>query len=166
MSELAHTGHSRRSVLKRALVLAGGAIGIGAVTQDAHAQLSLGRETTLYGRQWRLETPARKPGDALQPGDQSAIYGELLDRRNGRVIGQFHGSRLALQGYAGLEVHTFVLPGGTLVGMGTSLLDEAVFAVIGGTGRYAGAQGSYAAKQRLREYGGNGTAEFKLTLGS
>jgi hypothetical protein len=61
-------------------------------------------------------------------------------------------------------VHTFVLPGGTLVGMGNSLLGEAVFAVIGGTGKYAGAKGSYAATQRLREYGGNGTAEFKLTL--
>lgn len=164
MSEL---GQSRRSLLKRGLVVAGGAVGLGAIgSKEARAQLPIGREVVLYGGRWRLETPGRKPGEALQPGDHSAVYGELLDKRNGRVIGQFHGSRLALQQHAGVEVHTFVLPGGTLVGMGTSLLDEAVFAVVGGTGRYAGAKGSYAATQRLREYGGNGTAEFKLTLGS
>ena len=164
MSEL---GQSRRSLLKRALVVAGGALGLGAVSaKDARATLSLGRDSTLYGRSWRLETPGRRPGEAIQPGDHGAVYGELLDGRNGRVIGQFHGSRLALQEHAGVEVHTFVLPGGTLVGLGTSLLGEAVFAVVGGTGRYAGAKGSYVATQRLREQGGNGTAEFKLTLGS
>jgi len=164
MSEL---GQSRRSLLKRALVVTGGAVGLGAIgSKEARAQLPIGREVTLVGRQWRLETPGRKPGEAIQPGDHSAVYGELLDKKTRKVLGQFHGSRLALQGHAGVEVHTFVLPGGTVIGMGTSLLDEAVFAVVGGTGRYVGAKGSYAATQRLREYGGNGTAEFKLTLES
>ena len=36
--------------------------------------------------------------------------------------------------------------------------------MIGGTGRYAGATGSYVARQSLREHGGEGTAEFTLTL--
>ena len=164
MNEL---GQSRRSLLKRALVVAGGVVGLGAVgSKEARAQLPIGREAVLYGSGWRLETPGRRPGEAIQPGDHGALSGQLLDGRRGNVIGQFHGSRLALQGHAGIEVHTFVLPGGTLVGLGTSLLGEAVFAVVGGTGRYAGAKGSYVAIQRLREQGGNGTAEFKLTLGS
>jgi hypothetical protein len=162
---MSETGQSRRSLLKRGLVVAGGAVGLGAIgSKEAQASLPIGRAVVLAGRQWRLETPGRRPGEALQPGDQSAVYGELFDRRNGRVLGQFHGTRLALQRNAGLEVHTFVLPGGTLVGMGTSLLGEAVFAVVGGTGRYAGAKGSYAAIQRLREFGGNGSAEFTVTL--
>jgi hypothetical protein len=58
----------------------------------------------------------------------------------------------------------FLFPAGTIVGMGTSLHGEATFAVVGGTGIYADARGSYVAKQRLREQGGNGTADFNLTL--
>jgi hypothetical protein len=50
------------------------------------------------------------------------------------------------------------------MGMGTSVLGRAIFAIVGGTGAYANAKGSYAAHQRLRELGGNGTAEFDLTL--
>jgi hypothetical protein len=169
MSELAH-GQNRRSLLKKALVAAAGAVGVGALAKDAHSQIGLplngNREIRLYGRSWRLETAGRRPGEAIQPGDHGAVYGDLLDGRSGKVVGRFHGSRLALQAHAGVEVHTFVLPGGTLVGLGTSLLGEAVFAVVGGTGSYAGAKGSYVAIQRLREQGGNGTAEFKLTLGS
>jgi hypothetical protein len=44
---------------------------------------------------------------------------------------------------AQLETHTFRLPGGTLVGMGTATPEgESVFAIIGGTGRFPGATGS------------------------
>lgn len=170
MTELAQ-GQNRRSLLKRAFVLAAGAVGVGAVAKDAHSQIGTGlpvdgREVRLYGRSWRLETPGRRPGEAIQAGDHGVVYGDLLDAQQGHVLGQFYGSRLAMHGQAGVEVHTFVLPGGTIVGMGTSVLGEAVFAVVGGTGSYAGAKGSYVAKQRLREQGGNGTAEFKLTLKS
>ena len=177
MSELATIGnaHSRRSMLKRSLVLAAGAIGIGAAAKDTRAAapiLAIPQELRLHGRHWRIDTPGRRPGEALRLGDQAAISGELLDRPNGKVLGQFFGSRLAVQAAhggharadAGVEVHTFVFPTGTIVGMGTSLHGEATFAVVGGTGVYAGAQGSYVAKQRLREQGGNGTAEFNLAL--
>jgi hypothetical protein len=164
------TLQNRRMLLKRGLLAAAGAVGLGAATRDAKATLAMPatgtRELRLYGRAWRLETPGRRPGDAIQPGDHGAVSGELLDRPNGRVIGRFHGSRLATgpRAHAAMEVHTLVLPKGTIVGMGTSLLGEAVFAVVGGTGAYATARGSYVARQRLRELGGNGTAEFTLTL--
>jgi hypothetical protein len=164
-----HNGQSRRSLLKRALVLAGGAVGLGVAGKDARA--ATGSGLRLYGSNWRLSTPLRRPGEAIRPGDHGAVYGDLLDGPKGKVLGQFYGSRLALQAApanaradASVEVHTFVLPGGTIVGMGTSVLGRAVFAVVGGTGRYAGATGSYQATQRLREQGGDGTAEFILTL--
>jgi hypothetical protein len=177
MSDLATTnGHSRRSVLKRGLVLAAGAVGLSAASgtsADAATMLDSGHgRFRLYGSNWRLATPNRRPGEAIQLGDHGALYGELLDRPNGRRLGQFYGSRLAIgaapSGFeradAGVEVHTFVFPGGTIVGMGTSVPGRAVFAIVGGTGAYAGATGSYTATQRLRELGGNGTAEFDLTL--
>lgn len=176
MTEIAvREGQSRRSLLKRAFVLAGGAVGLSVAGKDANAAVLGGRGgddgMRLYGQNWRLATPLRKPGEAIQPGDHGAVYGELLDGPKGKVLGQFYGSRLALQATPGhvradasVEVHTFVLRDGTIVGMGTSVLGRAVFAVVGGTGKYAGANGSYQATQRLREHGGNGTAEFILTL--
>lgn len=177
MSELATTnGHSRRSVLKRGLVLAAGAIGLSATGGEARAatRLDVGRGAfRLYGANWRLVTPNRNSGEAIQLGDHGAVYGDLLDGRN-KPLGQFYASRLAIQAAPGghvradasVEVHTFVLPEGTLIGMGTSVLGKAIFGIVGGTGAYAGAKGSYAATQRLRELGGNGTAEFDLTLSS
>jgi hypothetical protein len=170
MTEIAVShGQSRRGLLKRALVLAGGAFGLTLAGKDARAATGSGMR--LYGSNWRLATPLRRPGEAIQLGDHGAVYGDLLDGPKGKVLGQFYGSRLAIQAAPGntradasVEVHTFVLPGGTIVGMGTSVLGRAVFAVVGGTGRYARATGSYQATQRLREHGGNGTAEFILTL--
>jgi len=176
MTELETNGHSRRSVLKRGLVLAAGAVGLSAAGGTARAATKLdagGGAIRLLGSNWRLVTPARAAGEAIQLGDHGAVYGDLLDARK-RAIGQFYGSRLAIQAMPGghvradasVEVHTFVLPTGTLIGMGTSVLGKAVFAIVGGTGAYANAKGSYAATQRLRELGGNGTAEFDLTLSS
>jgi len=166
-------GQSRRSVLKRGLVLAAGALGVSAGTARGATKLDAGRDgLRLFGANWRLVTPARQPGEAIQLGDHGAVYGELLDRPHGTVLGQFYGSRLAIQSAPGghtradasVEVHTFVLPEGTIVGMGTSVLGRAVFAIVGGTGAYSEAKGSYAATQRLREHGGDGTAEFNLTI--
>jgi len=177
MSDLATTnGHSRRSLLKRGVVLAAGAVGLSAASgTTARAARRLDAGSTglrLFGSNWRLVTPARQPGEAIQLGDQGAVYGDLLDGPRGNSLGRFYGSRLAIQAAPGgfsradasVEVHTFVLPGGTIVGMGTSVLGKAIFAIVGGTGVYAGAKGSYAATQRLREHGGDDTAEFIMTL--
>lgn len=170
-------GQSRRSLLKRSLVLAAGAVGIGAAARDSRAGLPLpvgdGAQTLkLHGRHWRIDTPGRGPGEAIRLGDHAALSGELLDRPGGSVLGRLYGSRLAVEAVpggksradAGVEVHTFVFPKGTIVGMGTSLPGGATFAIVGGTGVYAGAHGSYVATQRLREHGGNGTADITMTL--
>ena len=166
------SGHNRRTVLTRGLVAAAGVFGLSG-TARAATKLDAGRgDLRLFGANWRLAAPNRRPGDAIRLGDHGAVYGELLDGPNGRTLGQFYGSRLAIQSVPGgharadasVEVHTFVLPEGTLVGMGTALPGGAVFAIVGGTGAYAAAQGSYVATQRLREQGGDGTAEFNLTI--
>lgn len=168
-------GQSRRTILKRGLVLAAGALGVTAAGKEARAAtVTVPNQLRLHGTNWRLAVPDRQPGEMLRLGDHGAVYGDLLDRRNGRPFGQFFGSRLAIQSTPGgharadasVEVHTFVLPYGTIIGMGTAVLGEAIFAIVGGTGNYAGAKGSYSANQRLREYGGNGTADFVFNLKS
>ena len=177
MTEIATTnnGQSRRTILKRGLVLAAGALGVTAAGKEAKAATTtVPSRLRLHGTNWRLTIPDRQPGELLRLGDHGAVYGDLLDRPNGRPFGQFFGSRLAIHSTPGgharadasVEVHTFVLPQGTLIGMGTAVLGEAIFAIVGGTGIYAGAKGSYSATQRLREHGGNGTADFVLNLKS
>jgi hypothetical protein len=103
------------------------------------------------------------------------ISGELLGGRSGRKrVGDFYASYLSVESPAragdritSLQQHTFSLPEGTIVGSGVATYDaesEDTFAIVGGTGRYLGATGSYTARQRYRELGGNGTAEFRMTL--
>jgi hypothetical protein len=70
-------------------------------------------------------------------------------------------------GHATLEHHTFVLEEGTILGSGVGthqLEPEDVFAIVGGTGRFAGASGTYLARQRHLEFGGDGAAEFAMTI--
>jgi hypothetical protein len=175
MTELASTNgqHSRRGILKRGAVLAAGALGVAVAGKEAKAAtMRVPDQLRLYGRNWRLSIPNRQPGQMLQLGDHGAVYGDLLASPKGEAFGQFFGSRLAVQSMPGgharadasVEVHTFVLPHGTILGMGTAIFGEATFAIVGGTGIYNGVKGSYVANQRLREQGGNGTAEFILTL--
>ncbi len=175
MSENTHNGQSRRGLLGRGLVLLAGAVGLGAgagatklATRDDEASVERIR---LQGRNWVLRTPNRRPGERLVAGEHGTVYGELVDD-DGKAVGQFFGSRMAVQSsLAGptdangsLEHHTFRLEGGTLLGVGSVLDGESVFAITGGTGRYAGSRGTYVADQRLLELGGDGTAEFTIDL--
>jgi hypothetical protein len=170
------TGHSRRALLGRGSFLAGvlglGA-GAGATTLVASGSSVTGAadRVQLFGRNWLLQTADRKPGERLVPGERGTVQGELLDA-GGAVVGQFYGSRMAMQSDRGgspvadasMELHTFRLADGTILGMGSTLGGESIFTVTGGTGRYAGKRGTYVSHQRLRELGGDGTAEFTIDL--
>jgi hypothetical protein len=48
--------------------------------------------------------------------------------------------------------------------MGSAAGGQDAFAIVGGTGEFAGARGSYVARQSLRERGGDGTAEIHMFL--
>lgn len=176
MSEHTQSGQSRRGLLGRGLVLLAGVVGIGAgagatklVTQDDE-QEAVG-QLRLHGRNWVLQTPDRRPGERLVAGERGTVYGELVDAK-GTQVGQFYGSRMAANSNPGgpvgadssLELHTFKLEGGTLLGIGSMIAGESIFAIAGGTGRFAGSRGTYVAEQRLLELGGDGTAEFTIDL--
>ena len=63
-----------------------------------------------------------------------------------------------------MQLHSFELDGGTLLGMGASTGGEGTFAVIGGTGRYQGVTGSYTARVGADSSGRQTSAEFKFDL--
>jgi hypothetical protein len=176
MSEQTHDGQSRRGLLGRGLVLLAGAVGLGAGAGATRLALDDGDSVdgsriTLRGRDWMLQTPDRRPGERLVAGERGTVYGRLVDEKE-RPVGRFYGSRMAVQSEFGgpadadgsLELHTFKLDGGTLLGIGSVIAGESIFTITGGTGRYAGARGSYVAQQRLRELGGDGTADFTIDL--
>jgi hypothetical protein len=68
---------------------------------------------------------------------------------------------------SGAELQTFNLAGGSIFGMGTPPArgeGVATFAILGGTGSFAGATGTYTQEQRPTDRGGDGTARFEFTF--
>ncbi len=168
---------SRRGLLGRGLVVAAGALGLGAAARAERSGAVLpsfgtkdSDELRLYGRNFHLQAPTRRAGQVPVNGERHNAYGELLDRPGGKVIGHFSAAHLTHESpfaaaVSSLEIHTFALEDGTLHGLGTAARgSEGHFVVLGGTGRYSSAQGSYRARQGVRDLGGNGSAEFHFTL--
>jgi hypothetical protein len=108
----------------------------------------------LHGQFARIITP-----DGGGPSSSSA---DIVDD-NGNPIGVFWSAAVAGGGSTTL-FHTFQLDKGTLHGQGFGPLEEATFAVVGGTGAYKGARGQYVARQRPVAAGGDGSAEFVFDL--
>lgn len=161
---------TRRGAIGRALVAVGGLVGIG--TAGVGAAGTRGTETlVLYARDVVSDAPDGSMVAAPMRGDRLTLHGRLAHRPGGRPVGELHGASLALRGPGSdgsnaerLELHTFKLDAGTIIGSGTSAALEGEFAILGGTGRYAGARGTYTARHHRRELGGDGSAEFRFTL--
>ena len=174
---------SRRAILRSGLLAVGalaGVFGLGRLASrpelgiDVPAPSGL-TQIKLYGRAWSMSAPGLRRGDLPQRGQQVSVTGSLSTTLDGEEAGSFfatvthldnaadHGRFASVQ----METHTFQLPDGSLIGMGSSTPGEqGVFAIVGGTGRYLGATGSYVALQSPLEIGGDGTAEFTFTLNS
>ncbi|MGH9224636.1 MAG: hypothetical protein ACRD2W_12860 [Acidimicrobiales bacterium] len=175
---------TRRDALKKGFLMIGAAVGVGTAGK---ALVSAGDDTktrtsgpkaqqlTLHGQQWHLSSTELRAGQLPDRGHRLLGRGELVEEPGGKPIGEFFATTFGVDspgragpgGVATLEFHTFNLPGGTIVGTGTaqaSLDAEDVFAIVGGTGQYVGARGSYVARQQPQEFGGDGTAHFTITL--
>lgn len=176
------SGASRRTVLRRGVLAIGALAGIAGLTGLAEkarsgelfsVNPSDAAPLKLYGSNWHLAAPDLRRGELPRRGDQVSVSGTLSHAQGDAEIGTFFASVVHLDSAGGhgsyssaqLETHTFQLPGGTLVGMGTTTGSGTnEFAIVGGTGRYLGASGSYVTKQSPLETGGDGTAEFTLTI--
>ncbi|HEY7282028.1 MAG TPA: hypothetical protein VID47_10580 [Actinomycetota bacterium] len=169
---------SRRQMLKSSLALAAGAVGIGAArtamkggdppAEAATRTVRSGNSLSLTARDVHVLGDGRPVGHGPQAGDRTVLSGELVDA-GGRPLGRFLGTATTFDGASpgdsAVESHTFQLPDGTLHGMGTvERGGESVFAIVGGTGRYLGARGSYVATRMPIELGGDGTAAFTMTF--
>ena len=171
-------GSARRGFLQRGALLLAGALGVGVAARQAASPspaTPMDASFDLFGRFWHVASSPRGAGQPPQRGDQFAVAGELLDAPGGAKVGEFYSACTCVAAPFGasalaaatMEVHTLSLRDGTLLGMGTATADPAapnVYAIVGGTGRYQGVGGSYIARQRLREDGGDGTAELHVTL--
>jgi hypothetical protein len=176
---------TRREALKRGLVLIGSAVGVGAAGKALTAGGALSErprvarpqteQITLFGRQWHVTSNSLRPGELPDRGHRLLGQGELVDRPGGDKVGEFFATsygidspgRAGPDGAATLELHTFNLAGGSIIGTGTAragLDAEDTFAIVGGTGRFVGARGSYVARQQPQEFGGDGSAEFSFTV--
>ncbi len=168
-------GTNRRTWLQKALLLLGGTASLGGLTKEAGAKNSApaGSEaypSRIYGKFRQFYPRNRLPWESGKGRFNS--YGELLSRPDGVEVGSFHSTRFCLDSPHDLnpvsafnvEFQTLSLKDGTVFGMGGSGVGdqgERVHAIVGGTGRYAGARGSYTFRQAAA---GDGVVEFVFTF--
>lgn len=144
-------------------VLAAGAASAEASTGALPPGGGLGRlpgaiSLVLHGVDWRRAVPVPTAGGAVP---DLRTVGQFVDQA-GTTIGSFRSTPLA-ETAGSPELHVLTLHDGVVLGLGSGPLEEAAFAVVGGTGRYLGATGGYVVRQ-FPEAGGAGTAEFAITL--
>jgi hypothetical protein len=157
------TGATRRELLARAGLVAGaagvvGAGGVAALGAGGSGGGSLPR--VIHGADWRVSRPGVAAG--TQPAVDATVLpvGRLVDA-DGAGLGVFEASVLPTGG-AGLHLHRLEFADGTVNAVGPATLGDATYAVIGGTGRFSGASGSYHLEQRPAPSGG--TARFTLDI--
>ena len=179
-------GTSRRTLMKQGLVLIAGAAGVGvasAVGQSgsrtipvalpvgaaplaftpARASSPSGSATTLplYVRDVRFTSPVFKPGELPDGSTPRSPHGTLVDA-DGVWVGTFTGG--VLPGSAGqIALQRFVFADGSLIGMGSGSLADEEYAVVGGTGKFAGAIGSYTTKLEQGSVGRDAAFTFSLS---
>lgn len=153
------------------------ALGLGALERKAAAAEApaapIGPATlTLHGR--RRPMPPRGALNGKANAGRMMRYGDLLDGPDGSPVGHFHANGFCLETALGLpapsvssvEFQTFQLTDGTLFGVGSpgGAGSERTGAVLGGTGRFAGARGTYVERDLSVAPVGRGAVEFILTL--
>lgn len=168
-------GMGRRDALRRAAVLVAGVFGLGlgstsAVIAGPARSAESPTVFVLQGGDWHRDSASGNAGLPEEPGERATVYGTLFSDSDGARVGDFQAasfygdSPFSPSDSANIELHTFRLGGDMIFGMGSGSESGGSFAVTGGSGRFAGARGSYVAEQSPYETGGDGTARFEFTL--
>jgi hypothetical protein len=171
MKDAKRPAPQRRALLQRGAALTMGALGLGgtAAAAEAGPPKALPGGLRLLARRRTEATPAR--GNRA-PSASSGSYAELLEEPGGPAVGTFHANGLGpVAPLAGLpmaprlELQTFVLGDGMLFGLGAlGQAGERACAVLGGTGRFSGASGTYVEREASDPGAGRGTVEFIFRL--
>jgi hypothetical protein len=160
-------GTTRRAVISRGLWAIVGAAGLGAagtgVVFGAAKDPAPGAgpaRLSLVVRDVRFTSPSTKPGALPDAGAIASPHGALHDA-TGQSLGRFSAGTLPGSG-GQIAIQRFTFADGTIIGMGSGGLDGEEYAVVGGTGRYAGATGTYVAQLRPGAQGRD--AEFQISV--
>lgn len=166
---------NRRTLLQRGLVILAGALGLEAMEAGASSRepvVPAGGETLrFYARRWQNHAHGTGPGELPVWTGRMDRQGNLLDAPNGKKTGEFYatcfGQASSFGGRASkspsIELHTFRLGADSVFGMGSCGLvgdSQERHAVVGGTGRFAGAKGTYV----VNHSGGGEYVEIVLTI--
>lgn len=161
------SGTTRRAMIVRGLWAVAGAVGLGVAGTGANfaatkpvAPPAGPARLSLVVRDVRFSAPASKPGTLPESDAVASPHGALQDA-TGRHLGRFSGGTLPGSG-GQIAVQRFTFSDGTIIGMGSGRLDGDEYAVVGGTGRYAGATGTYVAQLRPGARGRD--AEFQISV--
>ncbi len=140
----------RRTFLQRLVLVLGGTLGAswGEAAQPA------GRPGMLRLDLRRCRKSHHQPEAAANSSGRLLWRGELLDPANGSLAGDFYADCFRGESAFGianlstgsnLELHTLKLKEGTLfgIGAGPARNNPAESAILGGTGKFAGARGTY-----------------------
>jgi hypothetical protein len=164
----------RRTLLQRGLALLGGALGVGAVGGEVHARTAASDTAHTLHLLGRRRPAARLAKGARAASPHVVASGDLLDAPDGQTIGSFHTNGFSLETTLGaplaaesnIAFQTFSLADGTLFGLGSgpSASGERTCAILGGTGRYAGAHGTYVERAASSGRKDRDAIEFTFTL--
>jgi len=140
-----------------------------AAAQDAPTAPTGPTTLRLHGRNRPLN---RAPLGGPSGGGRTTSCGDLLDGPDGSPIGEFYANGFCVETAFGpapavssLEFQTFRLSDGALFGVGAAeAAGERTWAVLGGTGRFAGARGTCVEREVSVAPAGRGAVEFILTL--
>lgn len=174
---------TRRGALQSGIALLAGAVGLEVAGRTRAAAAAPAPPATgavpvttlvLQARGLRALPASGRTGAPPARGDGVTLHADLVDATGahaGTLTGVSHCTAAPLSSdespVGAVEMHTMTLRDGVILGMGTSpavAAGSAAFAVVGGTGRYAGARGSYLAEQQTDAAGGRGCARYTLTL--
>ena len=167
---------NRRTILQKGFLFLAGMAGLKLVENQAGAQpppVPRGQTLRFY-TQPRSVHPHGVPGKlAAARRSRMMACGELREVPKGAKVGDYYSTCFSLgspfgpnpQASSNLEIQTLKIKDGTLFGIAApeGSIEGSVHAIVGGTGRYAGARGQFSS---LPANGGadRGTVEIVVTL--
>ena len=175
----------RRTLLRRGLLVIAGTLGLVAAERrpggDAVAapplpqpgHLVAAGTLRLYARSWRPQIQPASPARTAE-ADHLVAYADLFDAPDGAVVGRVCTNGFCPQTPFGhavtaaptIEFQTLALKSGSIFGIGAAGLDAGAhesYAVVGGTGEFAGVRGMYTVRA-VADSPRRGTVQFTLTL--